>query len=227
MAWIFLAVSGESQKLSKDTLPPSLTVKMTDTHKRYSYHEWLQETSRLHQYGMTLPRFGEPTFLASILSMEDSPAKTFPLQAAEKAWEESAAVFSSRSLGLSASYDLASCSWRTSQRLLFEEQNELLGNFAAYGMTVDGAFFPLLTWERITDENDGGYWPTPNTEGWRSDGEMNALALMALDAQEYVDLSHRASKNRRKKWWYRDEELPSPRGRVNPEFWEWLMGYPR
>jgi hypothetical protein len=58
-------------------------------------------------------------------------------------------------------YDPPSSSWRTSQQLLFEDQNELLANFAAYGMTVDGVFYPLQMWARITDESDGGSWPTP------------------------------------------------------------------
>ena len=115
----------------------------------------------MRQYGMTLPRYGEPTFLGSILSTEDSPARTLALPAAEQAWAESEADYSSRSSGSLAKYDLDSSSWRTSQRLLFEEQNELLANFAAYGMTVDGSLYRLQTSEQTTKENDGGCWPTP------------------------------------------------------------------
>jgi hypothetical protein len=95
--------------------------------------------------------------------MEGSPARIFPWQAAERAWKDSGAGYFSRSLGSAAKYDPGSFSWRTSQRLLFEDQNELLENFAASGMTVDGEFFPLRMWARITDAKDGGFWRTPDT----------------------------------------------------------------
>ena len=90
------------------------------------------------------------------------PARTFPVRDAGRAWEASAADYFSRSSGSRANYDPASSSWRTSQLLLFEAQSELLGNFAASGMTVDGEFFPLRMWARITDGNGGGFWPTPS-----------------------------------------------------------------
>lgn len=164
----------------KDTSPLSLTVKTTDTLKPFSYHEWLQETSRLHRYGMTLPRYAEPTFQGSILSTEDFHAKTFLLRDAELAWKESEAVYSSRSLGSLARYDRDSYSWRTYQRSLFEEQNELLGSFAAYGMTVDGEFYPLRMWERSTGEIDGGCWATPNAR----DGKDLSRTKAFLAARE-------------------------------------------
>ena len=169
--WSYLActdstssrASEESLKPSKDMSSPSLTVKTTDTRKGSSYHEWLQETCRLRRYGMTLPRYGELTFQGSILSTEDSPAKIFPLPDAERAWAASAADYFSRSSGSRARYDPDSSSWRTSQSLLFEEQSELLASFAASGMTVGGAYYPLRMWARITGERDGGCWPTPTT----------------------------------------------------------------
>ena len=161
MAWIFLAVSEESQKHSEGTSSPSLTVKMTDTHKRYSYHEWLQEISRLLRYGTTLQRSDQLSSRPWTSSMEGFHARTFLLQEAERVWEESVVDYSLRSLGSVANYDPDSSSWRTSQRLLFEEQSELLENFAAYGMTVDGVFYPLKSWERHMSGNGGGYWPTP------------------------------------------------------------------
>lgn len=88
-----------------------------------------------------------------------NPARIFPLQDAEKAWEDHEVLYFLKSLVSLARYDPDSCSWRTSQRLLFEEQNELLENFAASGMTVDGAFYPLRMWARITDGKDGGVLP--------------------------------------------------------------------
>jgi hypothetical protein len=115
---------------------------------------------------MTFSLFQEPCYRSkSTSSTEVSPARTFLLQEAERAWTESEAAYFLRSSGSSARYDPTTSSWRTFQQLLFEEQSELLANFAASGMTVDGEFFPLKMWERITDAIDGGFWPTPNVGG--------------------------------------------------------------
>lgn len=186
MGWIFLAVSEESQKHSKDTLSPSLTVKMSDTRKRYSYREWLQEIFRLLQYGTTLKRSGEATCPGSILSTEVSPARTLVLQDAEKVWGGAEAVFFSRSSGSLAKYDPDSSSWKTSQRLLFEEQSESLESFAAYGMTVDGEFYPLQTWGRIIKENGGGYLPTPReTDGSGGAGLNRIQGALGLNDKRF------------------------------------------
>ena len=147
MAWIYLAVSEDSQKLSTDTSNLSLIVKTTDMLKPFSYHEWLQENCRLLRYGTTLQPSSQQASQGSRLSTEVFPARTLALQAAEKAWQESAADYFLRSSGSSARYDRDSFSWRTFQQSLFEEQSELLANLLASGMTVDGEFYPL----RIND----------------------------------------------------------------------------
>jgi hypothetical protein len=161
MAWIYLAESEDSPKPWKATSGRSPIVRTTDTLRPSFFQEWRAGTCRSRPSGTTSKQSIKRTLPPPKLSMADSPARTFQLQAAARAWTASAADYSLRSLGLSASYDRPSSSWRTSQRLLFEEQNELLGNFAASGMTVDGAFYPLRTWARITDAKDGGSWRTP------------------------------------------------------------------
>ena len=168
--WIYLACgdsissleSEESPKPSKATSPLLPIVKTTDTVKRCFFHGWPRGNFPSHQSGtMCVHCVAQYFRITSISSMEDSPAKTLALPDLERAWEESEADYFSRSFGSSAKYDPDSSSWKTYQRLLFEEQNESLESFAAYGMTLDGAFYPLQMWERITDANDGGCWPTP------------------------------------------------------------------
>lgn len=165
MAWIYLAVSEASQKPWKDTSDQSPTVKQTDTLPPVYCLECGLATYQGRPSGTTCERCERATLNFYRTSfMVASPAKTFPLPDAEQAWAASAAAFSSRSLGLSAKYDLLSSSWRTSQLLLFEEASELLASFAGYGMTVGGEFYPLVMWERITGGSDGGSLP--------SDGRM-------------------------------------------------------
>jgi hypothetical protein len=165
MAWIYLAESAESQKPWKVTSGQSPTVKTIDMLKLSSCPVCNRAICQPHPSGMTSEHSRDRCFLRQLRSfMADFRVRTFPLQDAEKAWKESEADYFSRSQGSSAKYDPDSSSWRTSQRLLFEEQNELLESFAAYGMTVDGEFFPLRMWERITRGTGGGSLPTPRAQ---------------------------------------------------------------
>ena len=217
MAWIYLAESEESQKLSKDMCARSPTVKTTDTHKGFSYHEWLEETCRLHQYGMTLPHYGEPTFQASILSMEDSHAKTFPTQEAKRVWKESKANFILRSLGLCAKFDQTSCSWRTYQRLLFEAFDELLTILPNCGMTCDGRLYQLMTSGRRSLENGGSLWLTPTkADAANRAWSVNSRGEPKLSAQ----LKQAGRLNGEIK-----SDLGNQDIQANPEWMETLMGY--
>jgi hypothetical protein len=161
MGWIFLAASEESLKPWMATSSLSPIVRTTDTLKLSfcrvcgieAFHVPLSGMTRGHSMRDIYP-------FCPISFTEDFLVKTSPLPDAERAWAASAADYFSRSSDSSARYDRDSSSWRTSQRLLFEEQSELLGSFAASGMTVDGAFYPLVMWERITKEKGGGSLPS-------------------------------------------------------------------
>jgi hypothetical protein len=69
-----------------------------------------------------------------------------------------------------ALYDLDSHSWRTSQAsLLTGTWEEFSGTWPRAGMASDGLVWERTTSERIIDENDFGFWPTPNkTDGMRT-----------------------------------------------------------
>src|SRR6266850_4062773 len=43
-------------------------------------------------------------------------------------------------------------------------------------------------------------WPTPNTEGWRSDGELSLRARKVPTWEEFLALTNRSSKSKRNKW---------------------------
>jgi len=169
--WVYLGESctdstysrvlGGSQKLLKATSIPLPIVNEIGTPSGFCSLGCTQGTYQPHQSGMTYSLFMEPCSHVLTSSMEDSPAKTLALPDGELAWTESEADYFSRSQGSLAKYDHDSSSWKTSQRLLFEDQNESLESFAASGMTVDGEFYPLKMWERITDEKGGGFLPTP------------------------------------------------------------------
>jgi hypothetical protein len=123
----------------------------------------------------------------------------------------------------------------------------LLESFAAYGMTVDGEFYPLVMWERITEENDGGYWPTPQANKTTESGELVNSDGTLWDGKRKPHSKTTgkpittALADMVRMWpspqatdWKRDgrphgfDQKDLPRmvgGQLNPTWVEWLMGY--
>jgi hypothetical protein len=209
MAWIYLAGLAELQRPFRDTPIPSRIAKTTDTHNRSSYLEWLQATFPKHQSGMTLEHLEAIWFHPLTLSTEDSPAKTLAVQDLERAWKESEADYFLRSQGSLARYDHDSCSWKMFQLLIDGEETLSSELWPTSGMTVDGTCYPLRMWARITDEKDGGCWPTPRG---RDDRRIKVYA----NSGNHGDLNQEVAKS--------NPELIG--GQLNPTWVEWLMGYP-
>lgn len=108
-----------------------------------------------------------------------------------------------------------------------------LGGSTAYAMTWKRLITPsgrrycrLAVSERRTNGRDCGGWPTPNTEGWRSDGELRLLSKLCQSANEFLVLSHRACRSKQMKWWNRGLLPKESRGRINLSLYRWLMGFP-
>lgn len=108
-----------------------------------------------------------------------------------------------------------------------------LDGSTAYAMTWKKLITPsgrrycrLAVSERRMSGRDFGGWPTLNTEGWRSDGELRLLSKICENANEYLVLSHRACRSKQERWWTRGELPKKSHGRINPDLYRWLMGFP-
>jgi hypothetical protein len=202
MAWIYLAESAESQRPWKATLNPPHTVKTTDTLKPCSCHEWRKENSLSRQLPTMFVHSAVVNFQLLTSSTAGSPAKTFLLQDAERAWQESVADYFSRSFAWLARYDPGSSSWKMCQLSVLGEETLLPESWPASGMTVDGRLYPLLPLERTTDESDGGFWLTPTVpNGGRSSGEMMTPAgQMPNGKKRQVGLEHQVRMVERQIW---------------------------
>lgn len=165
MAWIYLVASEESVSHSTNGLEQSLTVNETDTLKLCSCREWHQEISTKHQSGMMSERSQDQCCHQSILSLEDSLARTSVLLGLVKAWQENEAYFFSRSSDSLARFDQPSYSWRMYQLSLFEDLTEYVWNSLRSGMIVDGKLYQLNQLELVTQEIDGSCLPTPTVFG--------------------------------------------------------------
>lgn len=104
-----------------------------------------------------------------------------------------------------------------------------------------------VAWDKTPGQTGGttleGYvrwFPTPNTQGYRSDGELAILSKVATSEAEFIAMSHRAAKSKREKYWptptahnaKSESQRNTPTlaaqagGKLNPDWVGWLMGFP-
>lgn len=168
MAWTYLAASVDSASpwlRGSSQLP---TVKSTDIATACCFHGWQTGHYPSPPFGTILEPLGWIRWAApgaSTSFMADSPARTSVLQAMEQAWQASEADYFSRYCGSSAKSSRRSSSLKMSRPLGPVAANEWGKNWPASGMIVDGACYPLSTWERRTKETAGSFWPTATVCG--------------------------------------------------------------
>lgn len=158
---------------------------------------------------------GSPTAIRDWLmsSAQDFPVPLFPCQ--EKTWAKPTAVTCGQQrLTSYAEYDRDLHSWRTSQiSLLTHTSDEFSEIWSKVGLIADGVCFPQPMLERRIAEIDSGSsqekWPTP-TAGDHKGAALNRF----LGSETYRHNLKEA---------VRTSETD---GHLNPEWVEWLMGWP-
>lgn len=104
-----------------------------------------------------------------------------------------------------AKFDPHSCSWRTAQPSLFEGSEQFLETWPRSGLMLRGVCYPLPTLGLHTCANESGLWlGTPTKAMSERSDEFRSGALAPA---EFV------------------RTLPGG-GQLNPEWVEWLMGFP-
>ena len=176
-------------------------------------------------------------------SPDEVPVSTARRPACGSTWPESLAKF-----------DPNTSSWRTAQRLLFEDSTESLETFPRWGLMRGGELWALSTPERLTEENGSGLWPTPRTTGL--DGGSNSRKAAkargmwptptADDANNVTRISGQFQSLTRKVQMFptptcqdasnnggKSQKLRNTKplnaevgGALNPMWVEWLMGWP-
>ena len=140
---------------------------------------------------------------------------------------------------LSARYDRATSSWKTHQCLFTEDLPESSVTFPKWGMIRDGVLWEQTTPAPHTVESGSGFWPTPtaSTGGPEPEGETGRkLVTMvriwpAPSASDNRDRGHIGSPaiQRRKekgKQIILSQTVSKESGALNPDWVEWLMGWP-
>lgn len=146
-----------------------------------------------------LEQSGQSSLLLTY-SQQGFPVKTSASLDDVPALAGQTAAYGLRSPESFASFDPDSSSWRTSQASLFEGWTPYSGTWPQAGMTRSGTAFRLRPSVPRTYERESGFWPTPlaSETGYRTVAySQGGKALSTILG-----------------------------GTPNPEFLEWLMGFP-
>ena len=146
-----------------------------------------------------------------MLFLEDFRAKTSQPQESRQVSKVQRADFGSKCLGLFAKWDQASCSWRTPQILLLGDLEQFLETWPRWGTMQGGESLELTGPGPLTKEKGSGSWPTPIAN--------DAKKATLPPAEEFRD-SIPGEMLRR--YGPQIREM----GSLNPNWVEWLMGWP-
>lgn len=250
MSWLFSqALVGEySAGICSDG---ELSAPSSGNHMQLAYlsHGKTTEFSRLSRFGMTFKHLTEDLGEGLLTSyLAGFRAKTLAQLAQEKELKENAVECGSTWPALSVKYDQVSSSWKTAHCLWEEDLPWSSVTLPTWGMTRNGFVFRHPTAERPISEIAAGLWATPSaTDGMRGGvitenmtgislaQQVNtprcwptATATATATAYKGWSVNHnRASSDDRLDYSVEREshEAGAP-GRLNPEWVEWLMGWP-
>ena len=203
MSWNFspVLVAAFLEGCSLDT-DQSVLSNTTPTPDQFYWPDKPTEHSRLSRFGTTCVPF-EGSRGAELLTwyLAGFPARTSALPEPEPESTAQEADSGEKWPGSLAKYDRATCSWKTAQRSLLGDLEPCSVTWPRSGLMLDGQCWELPMLERRTAASESGYWPTPNTVGFRSDGELAMLSRKLDSHDEYVQMSSMACKSKRERYW--------------------------
>lgn len=201
----------------------------------------------LSRFGMTCAPLTESLGQALLTSwLEAFPARTSAPLEPEKALTVSVLDSGEKWRGSFAKYDPATSSWRTHQCSLLGGLDEFSETWPRWGSMRNGESYPLPTSALPTFASESGSWPTPQaqdakaTRRWREGRQVNLItAVFNPDKwRTWPTPCASASKGStqasliRKDGRQRENDrldhavMSSDGGQLNPEWVEWLMGWP-
>ena len=107
--------------------------------------------------------------------------------------------------GSLAKYDPSTHSLKTAQHSLFADLTECSPTLPRSGLMLNGECWERPTLAPRTIESASGLslstWPTPNCDGFRSDGELAILARTLTDYSQFVGMTESAASSKRNRAW--------------------------
>lgn len=234
------AESSEATCSDGEQLQPSSVINMPQA---YCARDRMTAFSRLSRYGMTLGLLMDDRG-ADLLTwyLADSRVRTSALQGQGKD-STASAVGCGRTLPASlARYDRDSHTLKTAQLSFLEDSTAFSATLPRSGTMRNGECFQQPTLARLTLGSESGLWPTPavcgnyNRKGLSKtsgDGLATAVAKAmwptptATMNKGWSPGHNRADSDDRIDYTVeREAKEAGQSGRLNPEWVEWLMGWP-
>lgn len=226
MAWIYLVESvGSASHLSLGS-GQSHTASENPMHKESCSHEWNAESLSKLPSGTMLSHYGvrcSENYPPLISSQPDFRAKTSVLQDLQRVWTESEAVYSSRSQDSQMSFDLPSSSLRMSLPSEPVAERQWSKHWPRSGMTVDGQLLRPPVLEPSIEEKGGFSWPTPSARDHKGGYQYGRIrnGKVSVDTLDAAVQAYRPGGLLNP-----DSTVTKTFGQLNPQWVEWLMGYP-
>ena len=231
----------ESSAESFADIPASALLRLNLTAEKYCCNASGTASCHDSQYGMTREHSTADHGEDSLTSLRaDSLVRTFPVPEKAPASTGPGADSGERCGELLARYDRNTCSWKTSQRLLFGAQQESLETWPEWAMWDETGCWALTMPSgleeiryRITKGKESGSCqriPTPTVCG-----NYNRKGASKTSGDGFATFCKRYPTPRARDWKGMSQRgafapgdcLPNALGgRPNPEFAEWLMGWP-
>jgi hypothetical protein len=115
-----------------------------------------------------------------------------------------------------AIYDQNTQSWKTYEATCLLDLEPFLQTWPQSGSMQNGECYEQPTLARHTDENECLSWPTPTASNWLTTTTVHNTRTRLSNGQKYSARLVQALALRE----------PTAIGYVNPEWLEWLMGFP-
>lgn len=221
----------------------SALLNTTHTPNQFYWPDKTTEHSRLSRFGMMSEPLMEIRGEELLMwFLEGFRARTSALPEAGPDWTAKGQGYGEKWLGLLGKYDPDSCSLRTVQLSLLEDLIESSPTLPRWGLMLDGELYPQPIPALCTEENESGYWPTPTVCGNHNrkgasatsgDGLATAVkkriwptpCASASKGSSQASLVRKDGKDRSKDR-LDHAVMASDNGQLNPEWVEWLMGWP-
>lgn len=225
--------------------PPSRRAKSKSILEECFYKGSLTDFYQCFPFGTTLQRCDQttvkrPPLLSagrrcpgnslSVAGSRNGPARTSVQQEREPESKEAEADCGHIWQELLVKYDPDTHSWKTHHCLWEEDLLWSSVTLPKWGMMQGGVCLELMTWARHTSESDAGSeesWPTPCARDWKGANAVDGLTRN--DGKSRMDqlpnaVAHGGTSTRQT--FQTTKEKQKAGGQLNPDWVEWLMGWP-
>ena len=231
MSWLYSRVLVE-EYLGANCLDgePSALLNGNPIPQAYCAPDKMTDFSRLSRFGMMYKPLTESLGEELLMSyLAAFPAKTSAQPEQVTALTENDQECGITWRGWLAKYDHDLCLWKTPQCSLLGEELESLATLPRWGMTVNGLLWEQPTLEPITKGTESGLWASPNARDWKDSGASQGNRKSPnLGTQVHWPTPTVCGNYNRKGASSKsgDGLATKAGGKLNPNWVEWLMGWP-